>query len=121
MYECLTVGISAACLPADCASLTNFDSARVLTYMENVNWLVLSMAVLKAWLSAMKPLQLPVIFALSACVFAIRRNVGVTFLAHLILLFVYPVFTLAFWMAMGALQSRQPLFSGLRTCILNQQ
>jgi len=79
------------------------------------------MAVLKAWLSAMKPLQLPVIFALSACVFAIRRNVGVTFLAHLILLFVYPVFTLAFWMAMGALQSRQPLFSCLQTCILNQQ
>jgi hypothetical protein len=69
----------------------------------------------------MKPLQLPVIFALSACVFAIRRNIGVTFLAHLVLLFVYPVFTLGFWVAMGALQSRQPLFSHLQIGILNQQ
>ncbi len=81
------------------------DSTRLFTCMENMKWL------LWKWLSAMKPRQLPVIFALSACVFAIRRNVGVTFLAHLVLLFVYPVFTLAFWMAMGALQSTQPLFS----------
>ena len=68
----------------------------------------------------MKPLQLPVIFALSACVFAIRRNIGVTFLAHLVLLFVYPVFALGFWVAMGALQTRQPLLSCLSVCILNQ-
>lgn len=45
----------------------------------------------------------PVVFSFSACVFAVRRNIGIALLAHLILLLVDPVFAFTFGMTMGTL------------------
>lgn len=47
---------------------------------------------------------LPMIFSLPSCIFTVSGYIGVTFLAHLVLLLVNPIFALAFWMTMRALR-----------------
>lgn len=49
----------------------------------------------------------PMIFAFPACILAIRRNIGVALLAHLILLLADPIFAFSFWMAVRALHTSQ--------------
>ena len=47
------------------------------------------------------------IFPFPACVLAIRRNIGVALLAHLVLLLADPIFAFSFWMAVRALRTSQ--------------